>query len=148
MILPSSSRTYMQMYVPYSMWESRNKTLHAKLQFFHNLSLSWTLVKDPLPTKALICAQNDIAFTIVFALSSFVCKLARPAVLTGYKVANIYSHFEATKGQKLSPAPCTCAVHLLNLKTCTVHVTMSFVFVCVSYSLCERHWSTFDIWHL
>ena len=62
-----------------------------KLRFRHLLlllSFSYkTLPKDSLPTKPLlelIYAQDNTAITVVLAMTTFVCKLARPAVLASY----------------------------------------------------------------
>ena len=61
------------------------------------------LVKDCLVTKALleiIYVQNNITFTTVLAMTSFVCKLARAAVLSSNdcRCEVLTQHqFEATK---------------------------------------------------
>ena len=59
-----------------------------KLRFRHLPSFSYkTLPKDSLPTKPLvelIYAQDNTAITVVLAMTIFVSKLARPAVLASY----------------------------------------------------------------
>ena len=58
--------------------------------FFFLLLLSFsykTLPKDSLPTKPLvelIYAQVNTAIAVVLAMTTFICKLARPAVLASY----------------------------------------------------------------
>ena len=52
------------------------------------LSFSYkTLRNDSLPTKPLlelIYAQDNTAIAVALALTTFVCKLARPAVIASY----------------------------------------------------------------
>ena len=58
-----------------------------KVRFRHLLSHNKTLPKDSLPTKPLlelIYAQDNTAIAVVLAMTTFVCKLARPAVLASY----------------------------------------------------------------
>ena len=67
--------------------ESRNNSLKKSnfILFSHSFSYK-TLGKDSLPTKALlelIYTQNNIAFAVVFTLTSYAFKLARVAVFTG-----------------------------------------------------------------
>ena len=67
--------------------ESKNKSLKKSnfILFFPSFSYK-TLVKNSLPTKALIgliYTQNNIAFAVVVTLTSYAFKLARVAVFTG-----------------------------------------------------------------
>jgi len=71
------------------------------------------LVKDSLPTKAfleLFCARTNVAFATVFALTSFVCILARAVVFTGYEVS--YNAILRQQKVKVQTCPlCTCSSH-------------------------------------
>ena len=87
MILPSSSPKYSRTYLRVC---GSKKQIHEKHRFRHLLLSSFsykTFVKHSLPTKALlelIYIQNNIAFAIVLAMTSSVCKLVRVAVLASY----------------------------------------------------------------
>ena len=79
---------------------SRRKVRFRHLLSSFFLSHNKTLPKDSLPTKPLlelIYAQDNTAIAVVLAMTTFVCKLARPAVLASYDPMAILArrHFEA-----------------------------------------------------
>ena len=90
MLLPSSSQKHSQTYLRArgSRWTSRGENSDFVIFFLLLLSFSYkTLPKDSLPTKPLvelIYAQVNTAIAVVLAMATFICKLARPAVLASY----------------------------------------------------------------
>ena len=93
MLLSSSSQKLSQTYlrVGGSQWTCRGEKSDFVIFFLLLLSFflshNKTLPKDSLPTKPLlelIYVQDNTAIAVVLAMTTFVCKLARPAVLAIY----------------------------------------------------------------